>query len=115
MKNSVISVASVSGFVFGLVGLPIIKILGLMLFCKIILAGGLVYYMVGITILALGILYFCFTELKKKDSPHPIKEKSKVMEFLKGFFTGAVLLVLLLSLYVSNALNELGLDLSSLF
>jgi hypothetical protein len=113
MRNPIISVPSVSGFMFGLVVLPLLKILALLLVCKIILAGGLYYYMAGITVLAVACLVFVFFDLRKKNVPQKLSENEK--KFLNGFILGIIMLFVFLILSITDTLNALGLKLADLF
>lgn len=116
MKKSIISVPSVSGFIIGLVGLPLLKILGLLLVCKIILAGGLVYYMVAMSVVAIIALSFVVWDYfypEKKIIPR--KKNENANKFLKGFAVGSMVLFISLLIFVINEMGDLGLSLRDIF
>lgn len=113
MKNSVISVPGIFGFFFGLIGLPLLKILAILLFCKIVLAGGLIYYMAAIMVLCVVFLIISFSDLGKKKVPQKSSEASQ--KFLNGFVLGIITLFMFLVLVITDSLDATGLNFLDLF
>jgi Na+/H+ antiporter NhaD/arsenite permease-like protein len=115
MKNPIISVPSVSGFIFGLVGLPLIKIGGLLLVCKIILVCGLdsyMWFLGAITLISLVYIIIDYVYPSKKDVSQ--KKNKNADKFLKGFAFGVIVLFVFLIIFVMNEFQDLGLGLQDL-
>ncbi len=111
MKNVAIFIG---GFTLGSIGVLAIKIFGLLLALKILMSVDPMYYMSGVLVLCLVILFI--TRSKKFTDTENERHGSKSSKlFLNGFISGIIFLVIALFIFAFHGMGQLGLDLKDLF